>query len=123
MKELGFHIVAEFWKCSVENLKSAGKIINDVVKNSGFVKVGEAFHQFDPNGVTGIILLSTSHISIHTWPEINYASLDIYSCGGKVPAKKAFDICVKKFKPKKVIYKEFFRGFDSKVSRKIMKFK
>lgn len=40
-----------------------------------------AYHRFTPHGVTAFLLLSESHISIHTWPELNKAALDIYTCG------------------------------------------
>jgi S-adenosylmethionine decarboxylase proenzyme len=43
------------------------------------------FYQFHPQGVTGMLVLSTSHISIHTWPEERYASLDFYTCGEQDP--------------------------------------
>jgi S-adenosylmethionine decarboxylase proenzyme len=42
--------------------------------------VGDCFHQFEPRGVTGTVLLAESHLAIHTWPELRYASLDVYVC-------------------------------------------
>ena len=39
------------------------------------------FHEFEPQGVTGVIVLSESHLSIHTWPETGYAAVDFYTCG------------------------------------------
>ncbi len=40
-----------------------------------------AYHRFTPHGVTAVLLLAESHISIHTWPELNKAAVDIYTCG------------------------------------------
>ena len=50
---------------------------NDV----GATVVGESFHRFSPQGVTGILAIAESHISIHTWPEYGYAAADIFTCG------------------------------------------
>lgn len=43
--------------------------------------VGETFHQFTPQGVTGVVAIAESHIAIHTWPEYGYAAVDIFTCG------------------------------------------
>ena len=40
-----------------------------------------AFHRFQPQGVSGVVVLAESHISIHTWPELGYAAMDFYTCG------------------------------------------
>ena len=48
---------------------------------AGATVVGEVFHKFSPVGVTGIVCIAESHISIHTWPEHAYAAADIFTCG------------------------------------------
>lgn len=53
---------------------------------AGATIIGETFHKFSPMGVTGVVSIAESHISIHTWPEHLYASVDIFSCG------KGFDL-------------------------------
>jgi S-adenosylmethionine decarboxylase proenzyme len=47
---------------------------------SGLTIVGERFHQFEPVGVTGVVLLAESHLAIHTWPERGFVSIDLYVC-------------------------------------------
>lgn len=49
-------------------------------RDAGMSVVGEVFHQFHPHGVTGVVLLSESHLSIHTWPEVAFAAVDVYVC-------------------------------------------
>ncbi len=56
------------------------KALHSVTATLDLVELNEAFKQFDPVGVTGFILLEESHISIHTWPEHNYAAVDVFSC-------------------------------------------
>lgn len=53
----------------------------NVAEQVGAHVVGESFHQFAPQGVTGILSIAESHISIHTWPELGYAAADVFTCG------------------------------------------
>jgi len=110
---VGTHIIAELYECPEELLRWAAVIkgiLDRAVEKSGLKKIGEAYHQFKPYGASGVILLSSSHMSIHTWPELRYASLDIFSCESADKAKRAFDVCVEELKPKKIVYKEMKRG-------------
>lgn len=51
-----------------------------LVAASGLTIVGERFYQFEPVGVTGVVLLAESHLAIHTWPERGFVSIDLYVC-------------------------------------------
>jgi S-adenosylmethionine decarboxylase len=55
----------------------------------GATVIGETFHQFSPQGVTGVISIAESHLSIHTWPEHGYAAIDIFTCGTEIKPHKA----------------------------------
>jgi len=110
--EQGYHLIAELHGCPKELLEKADKlkeILMSSAKDAGFDIVNEAFYQFDPIGATGVVVLSASHISAHTWPEFNYVALDIYSCGWAEKAKKALDLCLKRFKSNKFEIKEVLR--------------
>jgi S-adenosylmethionine decarboxylase len=69
-------------------------------------------HHFQPNGVSGVAVLAESHISIHTWPEIDFAALDVFMCGRADP-----DACLpvfrEAFKPKSVVVRDLLRGQES----------
>jgi len=69
-------------------------------------------HHFHPNGVSGVAVLAESHISIHTWPDIRYAALDVFMCGKATP-----DACIpvlwRAFKAKRVEVNELLRGRDT----------
>ena len=98
----GHHIIAEFRKCTPEKLESiklVKPILEKSVKESGLTKIYSKYHQFEPFGVTGFILLSESHVSIHTWPEKEYIAIDIFTCGPPEKAKKAFKILSEGFAP------------------------
>lgn len=72
------------------------------------------FHDFEPHGQTGLCLLSTSHMSFHTWPEHNHVSFDFFTCG-EVTAEIAVDVLNDIFHPKKISVQLISRGVDSKV--------
>lgn len=58
-------------------------------------------HLFEPQGVTGFVLLAESHISIHTWPELGYAAVDVYTCGTSTVPEKACEYLYERFNAKK----------------------
>lgn len=69
----------------VNSLEMITTIARDAIREIGADIVEECFHQFEPQGITYIALISTSHFSIHTWPEHGYAAIDIFSCDKAVP--------------------------------------
>ena len=100
--DVGIHILLNLFNCNETYLKKVSfiqDVLNKAVEESALTKVGETFHQFNPCGVTGVLLLSESHICIHTWPEFNMAAIDIFSCGDKSKAQKAADYIIKCFSP------------------------
>ena len=88
MKTVGRHLIAEFYgsRCGrlddvtwiEERMLAAAELIGATVK-------GWSFHRFEPNGVSGAVVIAESHLSIHTWPEKGYAAIDIFTCGGLDP--------------------------------------
>ncbi len=100
---VGRHIIAELYGVSSDLIareENVKRIIEEVVKEAGLNKVGSIYKQFNPHGVTGVILISESHVSVHTWPEYELVNLDIFTCGDVSKAEKAFKLFIKKFKPK-----------------------
>lgn len=80
----GKHIIIDAFECDSIHLNDI-KFLEDMCKKAALDANMEIlysyFHQFEPQGVTGVLVLSTSHLSIHTWPEEGYVSLDFYTCG------------------------------------------
>ena len=82
----GLHIISELFGCkSSELLKNKEELerrISEIVKNNGLTVVGTYFHQFgEGNGVTGVVVLAESHVSVHTWPEReNFVNADVFVC-------------------------------------------
>lgn len=113
MKALGNHILVEFYDCNKEVLNNASyveKVMNEASILSGATVVGSHFHTFNPHGVSGVVVIAESHLSIHTWPEYSYAAVDIFTCGDLIDSEKAFYHLKKHFKAKNTATIEMKRG-------------
>lgn len=81
----GVHLLGEWYGCNfaaiaLNDAKTLRTVCLSVARASGLQVVGDAFHQFDPQGVTGTVLLAESHLAIHTWPETGFVTIDVYVC-------------------------------------------
>lgn len=97
---VGTHVFGSLRGCPaglLEKVDVVRDILRRTVKEAGLHPVGESFHQFEPFGVTGVIILSESHLSVHTWPERNLVAVDVFTCGREGNAELGFDILSKNF--------------------------
>jgi len=81
---LGTHTLIEAHGCPLAVLENAEQLRMDLleaVKQAGGTIVKDVFHHFSPYGLSGVIVISESHATIHTWPEHGYAALDVFTCG------------------------------------------
>lgn len=80
----GQHLLVEYWNCNSEVLQDRDRlerIMRNAAVAAGATVVGVVFQNFAPQGVSGVVVVEESHLSIHTWPEHGYASVDFYTCG------------------------------------------
>ena len=80
----GQHLLLDYWDCDrslLNDAKELTRILEHAAAAAGATVISTQSHSFETQGVTAITLLAESHISIHTWPESGYASVDIYTCG------------------------------------------
>lgn len=100
MKVLGNHLLAEYYECDVEKISDLAHIEKQLIaaaKACGATVVESRFHQFSPQGVSGVVVLKESHITIHTWPEYQYAAVDIFTCGETINPHIAYTYLRDKF--------------------------
>lgn len=110
----GVHYLVEFFGCDKEQLDSVPfweGLLNDSIKGSDVNMLNSHFYQFTPQGVTGYLLLSASHISIHTWPEYEYAACDVFSCGDETETEKIVAHIRNSLKHEKDRTEKLNRGF------------
>ena len=116
MQTLGTHLLLELWECSPEILKDLDKVREAMVSAANEAKatvVEVAFHEFNPFGISGMVIIAESHLSIHTWPEYGYAAVDIFTCGDLIKPEVAADYLVEKFECRKADKKVLSRGIPS----------
>jgi S-adenosylmethionine decarboxylase len=117
---LGRHVLIEFYGCPsdiIENNKLIEKFMNEAADYSGATIVESVFHHFNPYGVSGAVIIAESHLTIHTWPEYGYASVDVYTCGDSVSPWKAAEYLGQKLQAKQTESFEVPRGMVDKIKQ------
>lgn len=113
MDTIGYHYVVEASGCDPEVLKDPNRIREiflEAAKVGNMEVKASYFFRFSPTGVSGVVIVAESHISVHTWPEEGYAALDVYTCGEKADPEKAVDYILEKFKAQYAHVSEVKRG-------------
>ncbi len=120
-KYLGRHILAEFFECDpniVNNGQKGEALRIDAALECGATIVQKCFHMFSPHGVSGVVIIAESHLAIHTWPELGYAAVDLFTCGEKCDPKIAYEFLKKHFHSTNTTYTQLNRGIlDSETLR------
>lgn len=114
---LGRHILCEVYGCDpgvLDDVKTIEGIMVNAALQAGAEIREVAFHKFNPQGVSGIVVISESHLSIHTWPEYGYAAVDVFTCGEKVNPIAACNYISQGLKARKVAASEIKRGILEK---------
>ncbi len=112
---IGRHYIVEASGCNPNIIGSVEKVQQILVKAAeiaGAQVWAISFSRFPPNGVSGVVVISESHISTHTWPEYGYTALDIYTCGKEVDPEKAVIFAVDAFGAATSHVTEITRGID-----------
>lgn len=120
MNALGRHLLIELKDCNQElinDVESLKNLLCETAEHIGATVVNQAFHKFSPQGVSGVVVIAESHICIHTWPEYNYAAIDVFTCGNSIDPKDAIDLLVERLEAKESSFIELKRGLlqDNKV--------
>lgn len=113
MKALGTHIVCELSGCDpvlLTDVDAVRDMMIDAAKVARATVMEVAFHRFEPQGVSGVVVLAESHISIHTWPELGYAAMDFYTCGEHTDPWLACEFAAKALRAQSTITSEVKRG-------------
>ncbi len=115
LKFAGTHLILDIWDADyTDDLALVEQALDECIVVAGATKLHMHLHHFTPNGgISGVAVLSESHISIHTWPERNYAALDVFMCGDAQP-HKAIAVLQKAFGSKcRVVVTELKRGLTA----------
>jgi S-adenosylmethionine decarboxylase len=107
----GTHLIIDLFGAQrLDDLKHIKETLKRCVEVAGATLLHIHLHHFTPNGgVSGVAVLAESHISIHSWPEVGYAALDVFMCGDCNP-HATVDVLKTAFKPDNVVVKEHLRA-------------
>jgi S-adenosylmethionine decarboxylase len=115
----GIHLLGEWYGCPADvpaltRAEPLRKLCLEAVRASGLTIVGDCFYQFEPQGVTGTVLLAESHVAIHTWPEAGFVTVDVYVCNyttdNTAKADRVFAALEAVLKPKRKRFQAIHRG-------------
>lgn len=116
MHALGRHLLAEFFECRADFLDDRArveKMLVDAAIECGATVVGQIIHQFNPHGISGVVVIAESHLAIHTWPEYHYAAIDVFTCGDTVRPMDALHFMERELDSKNMKFVEMKRGMLS----------
>ncbi len=100
---LGKHAIIDLSGCNSEIIRNCQLIRNTLIKAAEMARltiIGIMDHRFTPEGYTAVLMLEESHLSIHTWPEYDYASIDLYSCNLRTDFQVVTDFLANEFQAK-----------------------
>jgi S-adenosylmethionine decarboxylase len=111
IKFAGTHLLLDLWGAKhLDDIKRIEDAMRECVDTCGATLLHIHLHHFTPNGgVSGVAVLAESHISVHTWPERDYAAFDVFMCGDAKP-ENAVAVLKRAFHPKKMEVSEELRG-------------
>ena len=111
MKAIGRHIILEMWGChNLDSVETAEHALRDMVNALDVTLLDLKVYPFSPVGVTGMAIVSESHLVIHTWPEYGYAAVDLFTCGAPRDPQDAIGVLRHYFAPEHIGVMEINRG-------------
>src|SRR6195256_2163243 len=113
LNALGRHLLLELFDCdldAINNVEAVKGTLIEAAKRAQATIVDVVFHEFNPFGVSGVVVIAESHLSIHTWPEYRYAAVDIFSCGEVLQPSVAANYLVEQFAAERTSIVEMQRG-------------
>jgi S-adenosylmethionine decarboxylase len=113
VQALGRHLLLELFDCDAEALNSLETVKASMVeaaKRAQATIVDVVFHEFNPFGISGVVVIAESHLAIHTWPEYRFAAVDIFSCGDVLQPQTAANYLVEQFGAARASVVELQRG-------------
>jgi len=110
---VGTQIVLDLYDCLTDRLDDIAwvqRTLTDAARIAGATIVDVVFHKFAPWGISGVVVISESHLAIHIWPENRYAAIDVFTCGSSMDLDRAVRYLIDTFKAKRVDSRCFNRG-------------
>jgi len=111
---LAHHVLLDLYGCDSDKLNDLDFLHQLFLKTADELKctlIKDVFHRFAPQGVSGVLVIAESHLSIHTWPEEQYASIDLFTCNAATALERMPEILASALSAERFDYKAHPRGF------------
>ncbi len=112
-RSAGMHYILELYDCPPETLDNEAfirKLVEAGAEAAGTTLLSVTSHHFFPQGVTAVGLLAESHLSIHTWPEVGYAAVDLFTCSDHCHPEETCDLLARAMQAGKHEFRIILRG-------------
>jgi S-adenosylmethionine decarboxylase proenzyme len=110
---VGVHLILDCYGCNPRLINDEGyvkAVMLEAASTSGCTIIGTIFHSFPVQGVSGVVVIEESHLSIHSWPELEFAAIDAFTCGNRVDMDKIKEVVLEKFEVESFDLHEEKRG-------------
>ncbi len=110
---LGHHYLIELYGCTREILVDINvleKAMVEAAESAGATVVDKVFHGYSPQGLSGVVVISESHLTVHTWPELEYAAVDVFTCGRENLGEKIGQALIRAFRAREHRIRAIDRG-------------
>lgn len=118
MSALGRHLLVELYECDpaiLDDVETVEQLMIGAAEVADATVIHTAFHHFSPKGVSGVVVVQESHLAIHTWPELGFAAVDLFTCGDRMAPWKACEFLQKQLKAARRSTLEVDRGAELEV--------
>lgn len=115
-KNSGKHLLIGLFDCNkelIDDLDFVQEVFINASKEARAEVLSVSFRKFQPNGISGVVIISESHLTIHSWPEEGYCAIDIFTCGNKAKPFRALGYINKKLQGKKCSVIQLDRGNEN----------
>jgi S-adenosylmethionine decarboxylase len=123
LNALGRHLLLELFDCdleSINNLEGVKGALVEAARRAQATIIDVVFHEFNPFGISGVVVIAESHLSIHTWPEYRYAAVDIFSCGETLQPEVAANYLVEQFGAERTSVVDMQRGMFANAGARVV---
>jgi S-adenosylmethionine decarboxylase len=119
---LGTQYMADFYECSSDLINDRNFVRQRMLEAATLIKatiVTDVFHEFNPHGLSGVVVIAESHMAIHSWPEYRCVSIDIFTCSDQMVPEDGIEHLKIAFQAKRVEVQKVVRGTISQRELKI----
>ena len=113
---LGIQLLVELYECNnhfLNDVKTIEAILLKAAEAANATVVNHCFHEFSPHGVSGVVVIAESHITVHTWPELKYCAIDIFTCGNLIDNNRALEVLKEGLESQKIKVFKIERGLKN----------